>query len=167
MPLSLIVAMSENRVIGRDNCLPWHLPADLKRFKQLTIHHTVIMGRKTFDSIGKPLPDRRNIVVTRDPNFHAAGVEIAHSLDSAIELAEGDGEAFILGGAEIFRQALPIADRLYLTLVHAHIEGDVHFPEVNWDEWNLIEDERRDPDERNSLPMSFRLYSRRRPVAQR
>src|SRR5688572_9779145 len=106
MRLSIIVAMSENRVIGRNHRLPWHLPADLKRFKQLTTGHTIVMGRKTFESIGKPLLNRRNVVLTRDGNFRAPGVEVAHELDEAIALAKDDSEVFVIGGAEIFRDAL-------------------------------------------------------------
>ena len=162
MILSIIVAMSENRVIGRDNRLPWHLPADLKRFKQLTTGHTVIMGRKTHESIGKPLPQRRNIIVTRNATYRAEGAETASSLDSAIALAKHDEEIFIIGGAEIFREALRGADRLHLTLIHASIEGDVFFPEVDWNEWMLVEDERREPDASNPLPFSFRRYERMR-----
>src|SRR5688572_24314058 len=141
MRISLIVAMAENRVIGRNNQLPWHLPADLKHFKSLTTGHSVIMGRKTFESMGKPLPNRRNIVITRQANFRADGVDTAHSLEEAISLAKGDAEIFVIGGAEVFRDALNGADRLYLTLIHATIEGDVFFPEVDWSEWTLIEAE--------------------------
>lgn len=160
MRLSIIVAMSENRVIGRDNQLPWHLPADLKRFKQLTTGHAVIMGRKTFDSIGKPLPNRRNIIVTRDRDFRAGGIDIAHSLDEAIALARHEEEVFIAGGAEIFREAASGADRIYLTLVHANVEGDVFFPDIDWNEWTLVEDERHEADEAHAYAMSFRRYER-------
>lgn len=160
MRLSLIVAMSENRVIGRNNRLPWHLPADLKRFKQLTTGHAVIMGRKTFESIGKPLPNRRNIVITRDRNFRADGAEVAHGFDEAIAMAKADSEVFIAGGAEVFREAASGADRMYITLVHAHIEGDVFFPDVDWSEWTLVENERHEADDANPLPMSFQRYER-------
>jgi dihydrofolate reductase len=158
MRISLIVAMSENRVIGRNNQLPWHLPRDLQHFKRTTLHHTVIMGRKTFESMGKPLPQRRNIVITRDRTYRAAGIEIAHGLDEAISLCKNEDEIFIAGGAEIFRQALHGADRMYLTLIHAKIEGDVYFPEVNWKEWTLLSDERFEADETNQHAMSFRTF---------
>lgn len=160
MRLSIIVAMSENRVIGRNNQLPWHLPADLKRFKQLTTGHAVVMGRKTFDSIGKPLPNRRNIVITRDKTFHAEGIDVAHGLDEAIALVKDQDEVFIAGGAEIFREAAGGADRMYITLVHAEVEGDVFFPEIDWSEWALIEDEKHEADQKNAFPMSFRRYER-------
>jgi dihydrofolate reductase len=164
MTRSLIVAMSENRVIGREGRLPWHLPADLKRFKQLTTGHPIIMGRKTFESIGRALPNRRNIVITRQRNWRAAGAETVHSLTYAIRLASEyvDDEVFIIGGADVFRDALPQADTLYLTLVHETIEGDVHFPEVDWSEWTCVEDHRYEPDSANPLPYSFRKYVRRR-----
>ena len=160
MRISLIVAMSENRVIGRDNRLPWHLPADLKRFKQLTTGHAVVMGRKTFGSIGKPLPNRRNIVITRDRNYRAAGIEVAHGFDEAVALVKGDDEVFIAGGAEIFREALGGADRMYITLIHATIDGNVFFPDVNWSEWTLIDDERHGVDNAHAYAMSFRRYER-------
>src|SRR5579859_531301 len=117
MSLSLIVAVAENGVIGRDNALPWHIPEDLRYFKQVTSGKTVIMGRKTFQSIGRPLPNRVNIVVTRDPDFGAEGVTIAHSLDDALSKA-GDGEAMVIGGSSLFLEALPRADRFYLTEIH-------------------------------------------------
>ncbi len=161
--LSLIVAMSENRVIGKDNRLPWHLPADLKHFKQITTaggRSSLIMGRKTYDSIGKPLPGRRNIVITRNRKFAAAGTEIAHSLDEAIRLAGHEAEVFIIGGAQIFAEALNRADRLYLTLVHAIVEGDTYFPPVHWSQWQLVEDERHEPDAANPLPFSFQRFDR-------
>jgi len=135
--IAMIWAMSQNRVIGRDNKLPWHLPNDLKYFKRVTTGKPVIMGRKTYESIGRPLPNRTNIVVTRDTGFEAAGVKVVHSLDEAIDLAEADTvinggeEVIVMGGAEIYAQALPRADRLYLTLVHAEVDGDAYFPEID------------------------------------
>lgn len=161
MTLSIIVAMSENRVIGRAGGLPWHLPADLKRFKQLTTGHAIIMGRKTFESIGKPLPNRRNIVITRQITWRFPGVETAPDLDTAIRLATDDPEVFIIGGAEVFREAESRADRMYITLICANVEGDVLFPEVDWNLWRLTEDIRQEADATNALPMSFRTYERR------
>ena len=157
--------MSENRVIGRGNALPWHLPADLKRFKQLTTGHTIIMGRKTFDSIGKALPGRRSIVVTRNRSWKApAGVDVAHDLNRAIEMSRaGDHsqkDIFIIGGAEIFRQALPLSHRIYLTLVLATIDGDAKFPEINPSHWTLVESTSREADADNAHPMSFQVYER-------
>ncbi|MEO6508426.1 MAG: dihydrofolate reductase [Patescibacteria group bacterium] len=132
MKLSLIVGISENNVIGKDNKLPWHLSVDLKRFKRLTTGHSIIMGRKTYDSIGRPLPNRTNIVITRDPNYGVEGVMVAHSLDEAVKIAQkspGSDEVFVIGGAQIFQEALKIADKLYLTIIHKQIEGDVYFPD--------------------------------------
>jgi dihydrofolate reductase len=157
--------MAENRVIGRGDRLPWHLPADLRRFKALTTGHTLIMGRKTFDTIGKPLPDRHTIVVTRDPSWRNPGVEVTHDLRSAIERSAREAEVFVAGGAEVYRQALPYAGRIYLTLVHASIEGDAHFPDFPSSEWTLVEDEPHAADERNRYPFSFRRYERLIPVS--
>jgi dihydrofolate reductase len=164
MRVALIAAMAENRVIGRSNALPWHLPEDLKRFKQRTEGRVVIMGRRTFESVGRPLPNRRSIVVTRRHDYHPQGVEIAHSLEEALERArETDPqEVFVLGGAEIYTLALPEADRLYLTIVHADVAGDTHFPECDLSQWTLLDDERHEADERHAYAFSFRTYERRR-----
>ncbi len=158
--ISLIVARSENRVIGRDGDLPWHLPADLKRFKRLTLRHTVIMGRKTFESIGRPLPRRRSIVLSRNPDYRPEGAEVAHGLERALELAAGETEVFVIGGARVFAEALPRADRLYLTLVHAEVEGDVFFPEVDAEDWRLVSEERHEADDRHAHAFSFLTYER-------
>ncbi len=163
MTISLIAAMAENRVIGRNNALPWRLPRDLRRFRKITQGHTVIMGRRTFESVeGGALPNRRNIVVTRDRSYKAPGAETAGSLVAALEMAgEREGnEVFILGGAEIFKLALPRADRIYLTVVHAKPAGDTFFPEFDPEDWSLVEDERHEADDRNAHAMSFRLYRR-------
>ncbi|MBI3318945.1 MAG: dihydrofolate reductase [Candidatus Omnitrophica bacterium] len=127
MTVSLIVAVSRNGVIGNEGKLPWRLPADLKRFKQLTMGHPIIMGRKTFESIGKPLPGRTNIVITRQKNLQACGALVAHSLEEALRLCEKEQEAFVIGGASIYPEALGQADRIYLTEVHADFEGDARF----------------------------------------
>ncbi len=130
MTLSIIVAMTDERVIGRDNALPWRLPEDLKRFKAITMGHPIIMGRKTFESIGRPLPGRRNIVVTSQPEPRE-GLQMAGSLGEALGLCPPEeGECFVIGGARLFAEALPIVDKIYLTLVHARIPGDVYFPEM-------------------------------------
>ena len=154
--LSLIVAVAENGVIGRDNALPWHISEDLRYFKQVTSGKTVIMGRKTYQSIGRPLPNRTNIVITRDPVFTADGVLVAHSLDAALARA-GDGEAVVIGGSSLFGEALGRAGRFYLTEIHRAYEGDVHFPD--WDRGAWQETSRRkvegDPD------ISFVTYERR------
>lgn len=149
-------------MIGRGNAVPWHLPSDMRHFKQLTTGHAVIMGRRTFESVGRPLPNRRNIVVTRDPTYRAEGIEVSRSLDEALALADrGEGEAFVAGGAEIYRLALPRADRLYLTVVHAAIPGDTYFPHLDLREWRLDREERHPADERHAHPFTFRFYSRR------
>jgi dihydrofolate reductase len=162
MRITLIAALAENRVIGRANGLPWHLPADLARFKRRTEGHVVIMGRRTFDSVGKPLPNRRCIVVTRKHDYHPPGTEIAHSLEEAIERGRETEreEIFILGGAEIYALALPDVDRLELTVVHAEVAGDTFFPECDLGAWTLIEDERHEADERHEHAFSFRIYER-------
>jgi dihydrofolate reductase len=161
MRLSIIAALSSNNVIGRDNDLPWHLSTDLKRLKALTMGHHMIMGRKTYDSIGRPLPGRTFVVITRDPSFAAEGVKIVHSLEDAIQVAAGDDEPFIAGGAQIFEQAIHRADRMYLTRVHAEIEGDTWFPDFDdVSEWQLTDAEHFDADEKNDYPFSFLTYDR-------
>ncbi len=161
MRLSLILAMAENRVIGRDGALPWRLPADLKHFKTLTVDHTIVMGRKTWKSIGRPLPRRRSIVLTRDPGYHAEGAEMASSLDEALELAAGDDEVFIIGGAGVFAEVLPRAGRVYLTRVHAEVEGDVTCPPLDDGCWELTGEERHEADERHAYPFTFEVWERR------
>lgn len=132
MTLSLIVAMTDGRVIGKNNQLPWRLSEDLKRFKKITMGHPIIMGRKTFESIGKPLPGRQNVVVTNNPDFQADGVTVAHGFCAALAACEqGTPEKFVIGGAALFEAALPQADRLYLTLIHHPFKGDVYFPPVD------------------------------------
>jgi dihydrofolate reductase len=139
MKMSIIVAMARNRVIGRDGGMPWHLPADLERFKALTMGKPIIMGRKTFESLGRILPGRRHIVISRGRDYKAPGAEVVGNLDTALKAAEGAEEAFVIGGAEIFREALPLADCLYITSIDAEIEGDVYFPVFDIDEWQEIE----------------------------
>ncbi|RZK67063.1 MAG: dihydrofolate reductase, partial [Pedobacter sp.] len=131
MMVSMVVAIAENNAIGKDNELLWHLPTDLKHFKAITNGHTIIMGRKTFESIKKPLPNRRNIVITRNEDLHIAGAEVVNSVEGALKLAEGDGEVYIVGGAEIYRMAMNLTDRIYLTVVHQSFEGDAYFPEID------------------------------------
>lgn len=165
MRTSIIVAVSENGVIGRGGKLPWRLSADLQRFKQLTMGHTVIMGRRTWESIGRALPGRKMVVVTRQPDYRieVAGVAKAASLTAAIEFARaaGDEEAFVIGGAELYREALAKAQRLYYTRVLAAVEGDTRFPTINWDEWRLIETINHPADAKNDYPCAFEVYERR------
>jgi len=160
--ISIIAAMAENRVIGVDNTLPWRLPADLRHFRRLTTGHHVIMGRRNYESIGKPLPERTNIVVTRNRDYRAPGCVVAHSLEEALERAQNDAEIFVIGGAEIYQQALARADRLYLTLVHASVAGDTYFPEFAPDRWNESSRERHEADAKNPYPYSFVVYDRHR-----
>ena len=153
--------MSSNRTIGLNDGLPWHLPPDLKRFKQLTLGHPMIMGRKTFDTIGRPLPGRVTIVVTRRTDFAHPGVLVAHSVEDALSLAGGDEEIFIAGGGEIYRLTLDVADRIYLTVIHHEFEGDAFFPLFDESKWEVIEEEEFHPDEQNPLHFTFLTLDRR------
>jgi dihydrofolate reductase len=164
--LALIVAAAENGVIGRDNALPWQLPEDMRYFKRVTMGKPIVMGRNTFESIGKPLPGRTNIVITRNPAFQAAGVSVvsslAQALDLAMDVAQRDGvkEVVVIGGAEIYRAALPRADRLYLTEVHANIEGDAVLPAIDWNQWLEVSRERHAAQLPNHFDYSFVCYER-------
>ena len=159
--ITLIVAVADNGVIGRDNTLPWHLPDDLKRFKRLTLGKPIVMGRKTFDSIGKPLPGRHNIIVTRDPNYRREGVTVVHDSEAALRAAGEVPEIMVIGGAELFRTLLPRAGRLHLTRVHGNIEGDVVWPALDDREWSVVERESHSADERHAWPMTFEVWERR------
>ncbi len=156
--VSVIAAMARNRVIGIDNTLPWRLSEDLKHFKALTMGHHIIMGRKTYESIGKPLPGRTTVIVTRDPAYRVAGCLTAHSLDAAIAACAGDAEVFFVGGAELYAQVLPRADRLYLTEIQADYAGDAHFPEFDRALWR--ESERRKNVNPEGLAYHFVIYQR-------
>ena len=162
MRVSLIAALADNGVIGKGGALPWHLPADLGRFKRLTMGHHLILGRKTFDSIGRALPGRHMVVLSRGRPRLPAGVRRAASLETALERARaaGDDEAFVAGGAEIYRLALPLADRLYLTRVHAEVAGDVWFPDVEWSRWQRLESEDHAADERHEWPFTVEVWAR-------
>ena len=155
--IKLIVAISTNRCIGKDNTLIWKLPSDLKRFKQITSGHTVVMGRKTFQSIGKPLPNRRNIIITRDSGFIAEGCEVVNSIEEALLLSSED--CFIIGGSEIYKQTISIADKIYLTLVHGEFQGDSFFPEIEG-YWKEISRQDFTKDEKNEYDYSFIEYER-------
>lgn len=161
MTLSLIVALAENGTIGRDGQLPWRLPDDLRRFKQLTLGHTLIMGRKTFESIGRVLPGRTTLVLTRQADWSSPGVTVARDLDQALAVAGGDPEPFVVGGADIYRLALPRADRLYVTQLQAAVAGDTYFPPIDAAEWELIEESAHPADERHAFPFLFRVFARR------
>jgi dihydrofolate reductase len=135
MNISIIVAIANNMAIGKDNDLIWHISEDLKRFKSITSGNTIIMGRKTYESIGRPLPKRRNIVISRNKDLNIEGVEIVNSLDEALRISETDGEVFIIGGGAIYKEAMPLANKLYLTKVNITPEADVYFPDINYNEW--------------------------------
>ena len=162
MIISIIVAMDETRGIGVEGRLPWHLPADLKRFKSLTMGHHLIMGRKTFESIGRPLPGRTTIIVTRDQSFQPEGCLVAHSLETALEFARLDleNDVFVIGGAEIFAQAIELADRIYLTQVHSSLPADVYFPEFAAEDWLETDSEYNPADEKNRYPFTFKILAR-------
>ncbi len=157
--ISLIVAMDKKRVIGVDNKLPWHLPADLKRFKELTLGHHIVMGRKTFESIGKPLPGRTTVIITRQREYKAEGCLVVHSLDAALLAAASDSETFILGGGEIFTQALETADKIYITEIDTEVpRGDAYFPELDRTQWKLLERTECSPDDKNRFRYIFLTY---------
>ena len=158
--VSIIAAMDENRLIGANNDLPWHLPADLKRVKELTTGHSIILGRKNYESIGRPLPNRKNIVVSRNPSFDAPGCTVATSLDEALGVAEGD-EIFIFGGATLYQQTLDRADRMYLTMIHATFAGDTFFPEFNSSDWVEKKRENHEPDDRNAYAYTFLVLEKK------
>jgi dihydrofolate reductase len=158
--ISIIVAASENDVIGRQGELPWRLSDDLKHFKALTMGKPIIMGRKTWESIGRPLPGRQNIVVTRQRGFGADGCDVVASLEDAVTAAGDADEIVVIGGSQIYALALPLAQRLYLTRVHADVEGDASFPAVDATRWCLVADEHHEADDRNEHDFSFRVYDR-------
>ena len=158
--LSLIVAIAANGVIGRDGDLPWRLPADLARFRQITMGHVLLMGRRTYESIGRPLPGRTSIVLTRRPSFRPPGVLVASDLHEALAQVADRDAVFVIGGADIYRQALPLVEQLYVTRVLAQMAGDVSFPKIDSDRWERCEDIYRPADEKNPLPIRFQIYRR-------
>jgi len=160
MIVSAIVAVSQNGFIGKDNQIPWYLSSDLKYFKKTTLDHHIIMGRKSYDSIGRPLPKRTNIVVSRDSFLAISGCVVVHSIEEALEFAaqQGEEEVFIIGGGMIYAQSQPYWDRLYLTEVHAEVEGDVRFPDWDPNQWELIHQEDHPQDEKNDHPFSFKVF---------
>jgi dihydrofolate reductase len=155
--VALVVAMAENGVIGNANRLPWHLPADLRHFKNVTMGKPMLMGRKTFQSIGKALPGRRSLVLTRDRTFTAAGIEPVHTVDDALRVAGDADELMVIGGADVYRSVLPLAGRIYLTRVHAAVPGDTRFPAIDWNSWRCLSRTQHAADDRNAHDMSFLL----------
>lgn len=163
--ISLIVAMAQNGVIGRDNALPWRLPADLRRFKEFTLGKPILMGRKTFEAIGRPLPGRANLVLTRDPDWRAPGVIPVHSVEEALLQTRTCEELVAIGGAEIYRLLLPLARRIYLTHVHADVPGDTYFPAFDPAQWDDVEFRSLPADERHAYPVTFVTLERRNSPA--
>ena len=161
MSINIIVVADENNAIGNNNQLLCHLPADLKHFKTITTGQTVVMGRKTFDSIGKPLPNRKNIVITRQTELDIIGCEIANSLQEAMNQALPETDICIIGGAEIYKQAIDLTDVIYLTRIHHQFIADTYFPEINLNTWQEISSEAHQPDEKNSFPYTFITYKKR------
>jgi dihydrofolate reductase len=159
MSLAIVAALSRDRVIGKNNQLPWHLPADLRHFKQLTLHKTIVMGRHTFESIGKALPQRHNIVVTRQTDFQAVDVTVANSIEQALTLAKTE-EVMIIGGAQLYEQLLPQVDTLYLTLVDAFVPGDTYFPQWQSSAWQTVHEQSFPADEQNPYPYTFLTLTR-------
>jgi dihydrofolate reductase len=156
--ITLIAAAAENNALGKDNDLLWHLPEDFKRFKQITSGHYIIMGRKTFESFPKPLPNRTHIIITRQKEYLADGCLVVHSLEEALEISPQNEEVFIIGGAQIYKQALPFADKIDLTRVHIELDADAFFPEFNTSEWNLVFSEKHFKDEKHQFDFTFETY---------
>ena len=158
--ITVIAAIGNNNELGKDNDLIWHLPADLKRFKKVTTGHTIVMGRNTFESIGKPLPNRRSVIITRNQNYHQEGCEVVHSLEEAISLIQNEEKALIIGGAQIYKETLEkgLADQLDITKVYENFEADVYFPEIKASDWKLIASEDFTSDEKNPHNYGFLKY---------
>ena len=161
MKITLVAAIASNNVIGYKNSLPWNIPSDLKKFKELTSGKTILMGRKTFESMPKALPNRTNIVITRKNNYKAKDAIVVHSIHEALEKAENDNQPFIIGGGEIYRQSILISDRIELTRVHAKLDGDAFFPEIDYKIWNEVSSEKRFKDEKHDFDFTFIRYNKK------
>ena len=161
MKITLVAAIASNNVIGKENSLPWNIPEDLKRFKQMTSGHTILMGRKTFDSIGRPLPNRQNIVMTKDKNFEQEGIKVINDFDEALELIkESNEDVFVIGGSKIYELFEPVANSLAITRILKDFEGDAFFPDINWDLWQ-IEKEENFFDEKSNIECKLIEYSKK------
>lgn len=158
--ISIIVAIADNGVIGTNNTLPWRLPADLKYFRATTMGHTIVMGRRNFQDIGKALPGRRNVVLTRDKNFSANHCEVAHSINDVMSMLDREEETFIIGGAEVYRSFLPLSDKLYITHIDSAVDGNVFFPDYDLSEWEMVSEGARQTNEENTLSFRFCVYRR-------
>jgi dihydrofolate reductase len=156
----MIAATAENNALGKDKDLVWHLPDDFKRFKKLTTGHHIIMGRKTFESFPKPLPNRTHVVVTRQKDYKNEGCIVVHNIEDALALCSDDSETFVIGGGEIYQLALPYADKIELTRVHQSFEADAFFPEVDWEKWELVKEEFHDKDERHRHSFTYQTWVR-------
>ena len=161
MTVSLVVAASTNNVIGRDGGLPWHLPDDLRHFKRITTGKPVIMGRRTYESIGRPLPDRHNIVMTRDPGYVAEGCDVVSSVAEALDVAGDANEVMVIGGGQVYRDLLLRADRIYMTRVQAEVQGDAFFPGIDGNGWRLVSVEHHAADEKHEYPFEMMVFERR------
>jgi len=163
MNISCVVAVANNNVIGANNDIPWYLPADLKYFKKITLDHHIVMGRNCYQSIGRPLPKRTNVIITRDPYFIASNCLIAHSIDEALEIAHDNGEqeCMIIGGGTIYDQTKDLWDKLYITEVDLNVDGDIFFPELDMTQWTLESEEPHAPDEKNEHHYNFKVYKRK------
>lgn len=164
MDITLIVAMDEKGTIGVNQGLPWHLPADLAHFKQHTLNKNVVMGRKTYESIGKPLPNRKNIVVTKNGDYDAPGCTVRHSVDAVMAGINGVDTLMVIGGATLYEAFLPLATHLYITVVHHVVQGDRFFPSYDKTQWHLVEERPREADERNEYAMTFSVYERKKSL---
>lgn len=156
--IAMVACMSQNRVLGKDNKMPWHLPEELKYFRRVTMGHTIVMGRRTFESIGKPLPGRKNVILTRSSDYHPEGCEVVHQLEEVLAFQE---DVYIIGGAKVYKQFLPYADRLYLTIIHEEMEGDAFFPEMG-EEWKVVEEQPGITNEQNPHPYTFYTFEKAR-----
>ena len=164
MIVSLVAAAAENNVIGKNNTLPWCMPADMKFFKNLTMGHTVVMGRKTYESMGKPLPGRKNIIITRNKDYKAEGCVVLSSFSDVLEHCKAESEIYVIGGAEIFHQQMNSADKIYLTRIHHSFEGDAYFPDIDMNEWAEAKRTDFSADEKNHYNYSFIEFSRRKKM---
>jgi len=161
MRLSIVVAMDDNRLIGKGNGLPWHLPADLAYFKKITTDNSILMGRNTYDSIGKPLPNRRNIVITRNSEISIKGCEVVNTIEKALSITKDEEEVMIIGGANLFEQLLPNVSRLYITHIEGEFEGETYFPNYDENEWFDVSRESHQPDEKNNYAYQFSIMDRK------
>ncbi|EMY80933.1 dihydrofolate reductase FolA [Psychroflexus gondwanensis ACAM 44] len=161
MMITIVAAAAENNALGKDNDLIWRLPDDFKRFKALTSYHHIIMGRKTFESFPKPLPNRKHVVITRQENYKNETIEVVHSLEEAIQFSSTEDQIFIIGGGEIYKQALPFANKIELTRVHGEFEADAFFPEIDEEKWDLVNSEFHDKDEKHKYSFSYLTYTKK------